>query len=469
MKHIILSALALSMTVAPAFPLTVDVTPGGLSGRLQSLASTSDATVKLTGSADVRDLALLKDISGLVSTLDMSDLKIVGYTYPKGNYYGRDKFAEGELPPYVLAGSRVENIILPSGLKSMGEASMMGSKVKTVTVPASVKEIGSYAFASCPELTDVTVAGEAALGTGIFKECPKLTAVSFKYDLKSVPASMLDGCSSYTATFPTSVRTVGDYAYRGTALSMLNLTQVESVGAFAFAEMPDLTEIYLSSENDTQFGTGAFFHDTGLETLPIMKGSSVPRLGLAQNAAKSMNVINAREIGEAAYANNPAIDTLTLGPDVRKIAPDAFRNLTNLKLVDVQLLKNNIPEVDENSFSGLLNHEGKYDIALNVEDNTDDAWKNHPVWSLFKVGHYDVGVADVTDTPVSVNISREGSSLYVTSDTPIDYAGVFTVSGMKVAELMPRVTELEIPSLPSGEILIVKVLTAGLTKIVKIR
>lgn len=452
----------------PALALEISVTPGNLAESLESISNTFDKELKLSGSADVRDLALLKQVSGSVTKLDMSGLTIAAYKYAKGSYYGRDTFAASELPPYVLSGSHFEQVVLPSGLKTIGTGALMGSRISEITIPSSVSDIQDYAFASCPRLSTAAISGKATLGSALFKECPKLENVKFGYSVSEIPASMFDGCGSYVSPLPSGVSRVGAYAYRGTAIEVLNLTEVDYAGDYAFAEMPDLTEIYLSPEKMTEFGTGVFFHDDGLYELPPLR-TDAPRLGLANLKARSTYVIKSPVIKEAAYANNPVIDTLIFGQEVRSIAAHSFRNLTNLKLVDVQRLKSDVPEVDENSFSGLLNNEGKYDIMLNVEDGHDQAWEAHPVWSLFKIGHYDVGVADITDTPVEISVRREGTTLYVTSAADIDYAGVFTVSGIKVAELTSRGNDLRIDGLPDSGVIVVRIISGGVTKIIKLR
>lgn len=469
MKRIFYSLLAFMMAHGVANALELKLTSGTLYQQAGAIENTTDQLLVLSGSADVTDLVLLKRVSKTVETIDMSGLTINAYSYPDMTVTGQKDYSEGELPAYMLAGTNIRNIMFPQNVTSIGEGAFSSSRLRTVSVPQSVKRIGDYAFASCKELLDATLIADSQLGIGLFKDCNVLKSVKFEYPVTYIPARMFDGCVKYTEQVPSTVKSIGDYAFRKTALNSLNLAPITSVGEYAFADMPELKSVTYSEAGSISLGTGTFFNDRGLESLPAFM-SELPKLALAQNLGRSLTVIHSATIGEAAYANNPNLDTLTLGAEVRTISKNAFRNLKGLKLVDVSRLKSTVPEVDEEAFSGLLDDTGRYNIGLNVVKGTEDAWNAHPVWSLFKIGQYETGVdAPLVSEEADIKLNRERSMLDVSSLYEIDYLGVYSLDGTLLYESTPGESSVTVRNLPESDILVVKVKSGVQAKVVKLR
>lgn len=469
MKRIIYSLLISLTACGVAHALQLRVSPGKFFEQIPAIESTTDKMLVLNGSANASDLLLLSKLSRSVETLDMSGLTVEAFVFPDEMTTGKKVYVDGELPAYMLAGTGIKNVMLPENTIEIGEGAFSSSGLNSINIPQTVSKIGNYAFASCTDLTNATLASDTQLGIGLFKDCTALKTVKFEYPVAYIPASMFDGCVMYSQEIPSSVRTIGDYAFRKTALKTLNLSHISEIGEYAFADMPDLVSVSFSEAGAINLGSGAFFNDRGLETLPAFM-SELPKLAMAQTIGKSEVVIRSSVIGEAAYANNPNLDTLTLGAEVRTIEKNAFRNLKGLKLVDVCRLKSNVPEVDEDAFSGLLSDSGSYDIGLNVVKGTESAWKAHPVWSLFKIGQYETGI----DTPAypdesDIKVSRDKSAARVSSMSEIDFIGIYSVDGTLLYEDSPGATDVTITDLPISEILIFKVKSGSTVKVVKLR
>ncbi|MDE6006709.1 MAG: leucine-rich repeat domain-containing protein [Muribaculaceae bacterium] len=469
MKRIIYTLLVCLMVYGSADALRVQVNTGKLYEQMPAIENTSDDLLELRGSANAADLLMLRKMSGSIETLDMSELIVEASSFPDESTTGQKIYAEGELPAYMLAGSAVKNVMFPKNVKIIGEGTFSSSGLRSVNVPPTVNKIGNYAFASCPELANASLSSEAQLGIGMFKDCRKLKAVRFEFPVTYIPVGMFDGCVIYSEKIPSSVKTVDDYAFRKTALKSLNLSNISSIGEYAFADMPELSSVTFSEAGAINLGVGAFFNDKGLESLPAFM-SELPKLALAQNIGKSQVVIRSSRIGEAAYANNPNIDTITLGPEVRIINKNAFRNLKGLKLVDACRLKSNVPEVDEEAFSGLLTDTGTYEIELNVAKGSEPAWKAHPVWSLFKIGQYETGVDIMSDSSdVEIIVNRDGPTIYVSASTDIDFMGIYSMDGTCLYENTPSSEMITVNNLPSSDILVIKVKAGQTVKIVKLR
>ncbi len=453
MKKIVLSALGAMAFCFSSSALEIAVTPGSLNASKLTINNTRDAQLKLSGSASAADLELLKFISPSIKTLDLSALSL----------------PEGVMPDMMLIGSNVESVILPEDLKSIGTSAFASSAIKSIVVPQSVTKIGDRAFAACSNLVSVIIQGNPTLGTGVFKDDVNLTEVNFDADITEVPDRTFENCSKYAQPMPSDVTKIGAYAYCGTALTSVNLTKVSEVGDFAFANCADLVELDIDYEHEMTVGKGAFFADASVAELPFLYGF-YPSLVMAGTAGTVDLDLNGDSIEEAAFANNNSVRTLRLGADVKSIKAHAFRNMGSLETVNVNPLGINIPETDDLAFSGLENAEGRYDILLHVKQKTGDVWREHPVWRLFNIVDGGADVGSVTDSELAnVGVTRNGGTVIVRSNGSIDSVAVYSLDGKTVWQGNPNADSTEIDGLPEDDVLIVKVVSKGAIKVVKLK
>lgn len=464
-QQLMISVLLLSSFGSRA--LTIDLTVGSAETFKVDIENTLDSILKLSGYANAKDLKILSNMSDNVRCLDLSDLTIVSSVNSGSNELRKEQYADGEIPEHLITGKKLKELILPTGLVSVGTGAFAGTEIESIEIPEKVTEIGDNAFTGCYNLRKVTINSNPLLGKGVFAKCISLTDVSFSVNPVIIPESCFVGCISYTQPLPPTVREIGSFAFLGTGIKNLNLHQVTRIGDFAFAEMKDLESVSFSVNTDISMGKGVFYGDTGIEVLPNII-CNLPRLTLAQTYGKLHNVINAPQIGKAAFANNPNIDTITLGGEVREIEAHAFRNLSGLKLIDVRPLGSSIPDVDEDSFSGLKNHDDRYDIKLSVTTDSKQLWAEHPVWGLFDIGHFDTGIESASSDN-DINISREGTSLFIWSSGRIDHVSVYSIKGISLIEVSPEATEVTIADIPAEEMMVVKIESGNTVKVIKCR
>lgn len=445
--------------------LEISVTPGGLQSRLAEIQNTRDNSVVLKGTADVRDLALIKQLPANVKSLDMKNLTTEAYNYKSGNYMGGTTFNANELVPYMLFGTKIESIVFPAGMTSIAEASLAHSALKNVTIPAKVTKVGAWALADSYSLTKVEFSASNNLDKGVFRACRALADVKINGTLSTVPDGTFERCTSLDAGLPAGAVHIGASAYRGSGMTSLDLDGVETVGAYAFAEIPTLSEITLSTESQPVFGTGAFFGDDALEAVPSWT-VSLPQL-FGASSSTNIETIDSEVIGEGAFANDPSITTMKFGANVKQVKANAFRNDTNLKWINMHDLGNNTPEVDATAFSGLEDANGRYPADLYVDEDKVDTWKNHPVWGLFNIK---TGSTNTIETPEDFNIDilREGNQVVVNSNAAIDSMEIYTVSGLKLYEGGSNDSTLRV-DMPAGEVIVVKVVSGGKLKVAKLR
>lgn len=467
MRPVLLSLGIMAMSVQTVSALRLDVEPGSLVDNIAALKYTNEKELVLSGSADVTDLVLLHDMSDAVKTLDMSALHIVAYTYTDGNYMGRKSFEAGEIPPYMLMGSKVETVKFPASVRIVGESAFAASNLIGVDLPATVERVGDYAFSNCRKLDVVTVLEPVTFGRGVFKDCCSLQTVSFGYAIAEIPEAMFEGCGEYSAALPESVTKVGGYAFHRAGLESVDMRTLKEIGDFAFAEMPYLKEVIFEMGNTVNVGKGAFYNSLAITELPNWEGV-LPELVLSSTTGGKNLSVAYSEIGEAAFANNQTVEYLTLTRAVKSVAPHAFRNMKSLKQVNVTELGTEMPDVDPLSFSGLENSEGRYDIILNVEKDTNDTWAKHPVWGLFDIKNMHTIVGSVAQNSVDINVRRDSDVLTVTSSSPIDFVGIYTLGGIKLSESSPDTESWQMSGIDPAAIVVVKVRSMGVTKVLKL-
>lgn len=78
-------------------------------------------------------------------------------------YYGADLY---------INGSKVKELIIPEGTKSIGDGAFAGCKsIEKVIIPASVESIGLHAFYGCTNLSDVVIKGNPKVKDWAFAYC----------------------------------------------------------------------------------------------------------------------------------------------------------------------------------------------------------------------------------------------------------------------------------------------------------
>ena len=171
----------------------------------------------LTGELNGTDLRLLRDMAGCnylgEETKGMlTYLNIVGCRLVSGGekYLDTKSVAglTGEfsysletsdiLPPFVFAGCKMKETVLPLGINSIGEGAFYGcDKLISSMIPNGVESIGKNAYSNCRSLQKVIISsGVNSIGEYAFYNCDNLEYIASE---KQVPFEINDNTFSPTA------------------------------------------------------------------------------------------------------------------------------------------------------------------------------------------------------------------------------------------------------------------------------
>ena len=213
--------------------------------------------------------------------------------------------------------------------------------------------IGQYAFAGCKSLTDVTITAEKVkYGTYAFTDCEALT--SFYVNASVLPEGMFyEAKSLETVTIGPDVNTIGEFAFRDTAVTTLEVAagssafKVQSAdyvlsadGKTLVAVAPTVRGAYTAANIGgaavTVIGDGAFSHNTKVTSveLPAVEVLGDYAFGSSESLT-SVNLGTLTNIGEYAFFETSITELpqFTADAQLGKYA-FAFTDLTTVTIPD---------------------------------------------------------------------------------------------------------------------------------------
>ena len=143
----------------------------------------------------------------------------------------------------------ITSVVLPEGLKTIGESAFSYCRLDSIIIPNSVESIGDFAFAyctvmskisigkgvtemgngvfvSCENLLDLSIPdGVTALGTGVCNKCSRLLSASIGRNVETLGAQCFANCTSlkYFYAHADRVPTADKTAFEGTKIGKIKL------------------------------------------------------------------------------------------------------------------------------------------------------------------------------------------------------------------------------------------------------
>ena len=138
-------------------------------GTLSTLLTTSEKTLKITGSINGTDIKYLRELisAGTVTDLNLSEVAIVS----GGNAYFESYKTEDDVLGHSMFKEckNLKTIVLPATIYSIQANAFSGSGLRKIDIPNSVSSLGGDAFAYCSSLDSVTMGRRvSSLGQGVF-------------------------------------------------------------------------------------------------------------------------------------------------------------------------------------------------------------------------------------------------------------------------------------------------------------
>ena len=197
--------------VMPAARRIAVDSPGGLSRIIRESDWLRMHHIKLTGTINKDDIALLRQLAGgarhagerngTLSSIDMSECVIL--TLPDSAFYGCDNLTSILLPitlPEIgacaFAGcSKLNSVIIYPLVCDIRQKAFMGCfNLTGITLPKSLRSIGANAFNSCNALTSVVVPPSVqSIGSGAFAYSKNLRMITVPKTTKYQAASIAKG------------------------------------------------------------------------------------------------------------------------------------------------------------------------------------------------------------------------------------------------------------------------------------
>ena len=237
----------------------------------------------------------------------------------------------------------------------------------SVVLPDGLKTIPSRAFSGCDSLTEVTMGnGVESIEEYAFSECPTLANIYISTTSGGRGSGDSDYNTSYNMTMPSSLKTIGNFAfYRSitassattrkilfnAALTTIGQSAFDGCNRIAFIDYADAdTAVSL-----TEIGNNAFYGCTSLRFVKNTTGGASGVFFLT----KALDDRVLESIGDGAFdgCNYPSTPSsnravLNIYEDTESIGDYAFRNVKSIKTVNFYASN---PDLGEGAFYGASN------------------------------------------------------------------------------------------------------------------
>lgn len=185
--------------------------PGTLPQKISASDKYRITNLKVKGDINGTDLGFLREMAGQsingidetngkLSTLDLSDTKIVGGGEPYFNYGGYETyFTEyNKIGKYAFCScNNLKRLTLPKDITSIEQSAFFGcSGLASITIPSSVTAIGKWSFYDCSSLTSIELPNSTTtIDESAFQNCTSLASVTLTSNLTSIESYAFIGCS----------------------------------------------------------------------------------------------------------------------------------------------------------------------------------------------------------------------------------------------------------------------------------
>ena len=241
-----------------------------------------------------------------------------------------------------------------SGAVFVGEMAFSGDVLYQYTDPYASEALydydkGAYVYSyHAPKLVSVDLSSAVLVerdasgriireGKQAFQYAQKLTTVTLGDGITEIPYMAFADCSALTAINLGKVKTIGEAALSGTALTAADLSSATEIGKYAFVNCDKLESVTLNPDGGVSIGEGAFAYNSKLVSVESL--GSVEHFGnysFAYSAITKLDLSGAVTIGDFAFLKPAPSDYLfdgtvykldvTLGNSLTSLGDNPFAN-----------------------------------------------------------------------------------------------------------------------------------------------
>lgn len=283
-------------------------------------------------SADTVNVVKLADGKSYIRTFNDSLLTIPGIVSHEGHDY-----KVKSIEKWSFSGcTGIKSVVISEGVEEIQEGVFEAcANLESILLPSSVTVIDRYVFPYCINLSAITVDKR----NPIFDSRDNCNAI-----VRTSDNTLLYGCKS--TQIPSSVVTIGSYAYIGCVMETVNIpVGVVAIDFHAFYECENLKSIYIPSSVE-KLRAESFWKCYNISTIIVDEGNerydsrnSCNAIILKEDDELCMGCSSTkipegvRSIGEMAFANCIDLHEVTIPEGVKSINGAAFWDCCNLKKV----------------------------------------------------------------------------------------------------------------------------------------
>ncbi|MCR5077147.1 MAG: leucine-rich repeat domain-containing protein [Prevotella sp.] len=480
--YILMIAMFVVLGMCAQSERTVNVAAAGTLDNYISAADKYSITkLTITGELNGKDMVLLRDMAGAKGVNTLTDGKLSELDLSGAHIVASDDvyFVYGDLTcksenevigSYMfLYCDKLTKLVLPVGLKKIGDMALGGTSLSEIDIPETVTEIGEAAFSTCDKIKRIVVPNSVTVvGVGAFQRMEgleeivygnglteldlsnimgdtSLKSVSVGTGMTALDAVMFNGLSSLesiqvaegnpniasvdgvltsadksellfypsgkpgdTYAIPDGVRTVKQGAFSGTThLTTINIPKtVTEIESGAFGSAMALTGFVIDKENPKYTVADNMLYTKDLSTLVC-----VPTMLQVDTYITPASV---EHIGGLAFAGNASIREIYLTDNVKTVGESAFSFCRGLEKL---VLGKGISSIGEGVCAGDEKLTAVYCYADDLTDEKVDVFAFYDEYLMEQCTLYvPKGLIDFYDAQMWVHYIEEGEALVFFAD-----------------------------------------------------
>ena len=239
------------------------------------------------------------------------------------------------IPPRVLHNTGIEEIVLPSSVKTIGSYAFSNSKsLEKIYLLDGVRQIEEGAFSGDSKLSVVELPKTLTeISRDVFSETPSLTHIILPSGITNIRDGAFYNSGLLSIALPDELTEIGHGAFSRTHLSEIYLPKkLNSLGLNTFSNIDTLRKVTVTSNINIRSDWFSPFDSSPLKTVIIEEGvTKIPsRLFYNQKGIMNINLPSTmKEIGESAFQNT-SLKTVLFPSAIENIGAFAFGNIESL-------------------------------------------------------------------------------------------------------------------------------------------